>query len=577
MPRPAPAVAPARHAAGPVATCRRPRQGAASGRLPEAGGRTPKARGNPLHGITRLAMVPPMSMTSKAFLRTTIALLVVGFLTVFGIVAVTVYLSDDTEQGLNELALALRLRHDAFAIATDVKDAETGQRGFLLTQDERYLQPYDRAVERLGVEVDRMQASVAGLPDYAAAAARLHTLIADKLVELDRTIELTREGRLDEALRMVRTDRGQELMDEIRNLSDGMVADTEGLVAMRTAGARLQRPHAVLAQSRRRPDHAARRRQHGVDGLALHPPAGARAARADRAQRVAGGSRPPACRRAGPRQRGDPALRLHSHPRSAGSPLVNIMGFTSELESSLAWRCSRRSRRPATATDPRGTIRARANSSSPPRDRPARSDRLHPLLDAASMDGLINAILKLSRDGRRTDDGRSDVDIEAAAEDRGGHSVQSPGRRGRWRGDASISPVKSGPSPTRLSLEQTLGNLDRQRRQVPGPPHAPLAIVMRVRSSEMIGNRRAEFEVEDNGRGIAPAGPRAGVRIVPPFRFAGPEPGEGIGLVARARRWCAALGGDDDAWIRRLERAPRFKVSLPREFAGKFLGSQAET
>ena len=79
----------------------------------------------------------------------------------------------------------------------------------------------------------------------------------------------------------------------------------------------IQRPLAVLAQPRRRPRDAAGRRRHGPDGLALHPAAGAGPARADRPQRVARGSRPPAGRRVGTGQRGDPALRLHRQPRSA--------------------------------------------------------------------------------------------------------------------------------------------------------------------------------------------------------------------------------------------------------------------
>ncbi len=91
---------------------------------------------------------------------------------------------------------------------SDLQDAETGQRGYLLTSDPKYLQPYEAALAR--VQLDKRALANSGLGEDA----RRH--IASKLAELAQTVALVRAGDVQQALAIVRTDRGKAEMDAIR-------------------------------------------------------------------------------------------------------------------------------------------------------------------------------------------------------------------------------------------------------------------------------------------------------------------------------------------------------------------------
>ncbi len=103
-----------------------------------------------------------------------------------------------------------------------IKDAETGQRGFLLTGEAAYLDPYRRAVADLPATLEALNAVVLSHSDQASRLARLRPLVAEKVDELAETIDLAQKGHTDEALAVVRTDRGKVLMDRIRELCGEM-------------------------------------------------------------------------------------------------------------------------------------------------------------------------------------------------------------------------------------------------------------------------------------------------------------------------------------------------------------------
>jgi len=96
------------------------------------------------------------------------------------------------------------------------QDAETGQRGYLLTGDEAYLEPYHGAVVSLQAEFPRLQQLMSDKPRQLERLEVLQRLSANKLGELRQTIDLRRAGQIDQALQIVRTDRGKHAMDEIR-------------------------------------------------------------------------------------------------------------------------------------------------------------------------------------------------------------------------------------------------------------------------------------------------------------------------------------------------------------------------
>ncbi|HEX2791881.1 MAG TPA: CHASE3 domain-containing protein [Steroidobacteraceae bacterium] len=108
-------------------------------------------------------------------------------------------------------------------LLTELSDAEAGQRGFLLTNDDRYLQPYQAARDRVEPTLnqitdlfrdnDRLLVSV----DQRDAVRHLRVLVGAKLGELAASLALHSSQGPEQALALVRTDLGSRTMGEIRD------------------------------------------------------------------------------------------------------------------------------------------------------------------------------------------------------------------------------------------------------------------------------------------------------------------------------------------------------------------------
>ena len=116
-----------------------------------------------------------------------------------------------------------------------VTDAETGQRGYLLTSRAAYLAPYTSARTRVAGALRALRDSTA---DNAAQQRRLVTVaatIAAKQKELARTIALVDAGRHDAAIALVGTDRGAQFMSDLRRELDDVRGEERRLLSVRTA------------------------------------------------------------------------------------------------------------------------------------------------------------------------------------------------------------------------------------------------------------------------------------------------------------------------------------------------------
>jgi CheY-like chemotaxis protein/CHASE3 domain sensor protein/putative methionine-R-sulfoxide reductase with GAF domain len=102
------------------------------------------------------------------------------------------------------------------------KDAETGQRGFVITGNERYLAPHTEAVDRIPAEIDELERLVRDNPDQRDHLPTLRGALLSKLHELDDTIALRRKQGFEAAQKEVMTDRGKAAMDTIRAEIDAM-------------------------------------------------------------------------------------------------------------------------------------------------------------------------------------------------------------------------------------------------------------------------------------------------------------------------------------------------------------------
>jgi signal transduction histidine kinase/CheY-like chemotaxis protein len=104
-----------------------------------------------------------------------------------------------------------------------LQDAETGQRGYLLTEDENYLQPYRGAATGFAEEMNAIEKLIVR-PDRLPELRSIRDLAAAKFSEMDTTIARFRANDKIGALDIVKTDRGKLVMDEVRTSLGRMVA-----------------------------------------------------------------------------------------------------------------------------------------------------------------------------------------------------------------------------------------------------------------------------------------------------------------------------------------------------------------
>ncbi|HEY2392775.1 MAG TPA: CHASE3 domain-containing protein [Candidatus Angelobacter sp.] len=114
-----------------------------------------------------------------------------------------------------------------------VTDAETGQRGFLYTGEERYLEPYNNASVEVDAHMDKLAALVVDNPQQSARIPALRVLSKKKLGEIAHTIELYRAGKKDETRAFVLSDVGRIDMEKFRALAADMGRDESALEAKR--------------------------------------------------------------------------------------------------------------------------------------------------------------------------------------------------------------------------------------------------------------------------------------------------------------------------------------------------------
>lgn len=139
---------------------------------------------------------------------------------------------------LQENRERVRLTNDLlFALESTesvVKDAETGQRGFIITGEESYLEPYDVAIKQIPNELSQLEELTEGDLDQQPKVPRLRELINEQLMELDVAISIRRQGGLEAGKAVVDTDVGQRTMDQIRDHIADMRRIAEATLATRS-------------------------------------------------------------------------------------------------------------------------------------------------------------------------------------------------------------------------------------------------------------------------------------------------------------------------------------------------------
>ncbi|AOG09637.1 sensor histidine kinase [Agrobacterium sp. RAC06] len=490
-----------------------------------------------------------MSATQTGFVRSTLLFLLIGTAILIGIIVATFGLVERTQATFEYILQERNIRRMAADLMQKLTDAETGQRGFVITQDELFLEPYESAVGAIREEVDRLATAVADRPVKAAQMDRLRDRIRGKLAEMGQAINLMRSGEQAQAVELIQSDVGRELMDDIRSMLDQFkeLSDANvdrGTEAQISATQQLQwitvgggiaiiavMGGAILVVAQHVRALAASRREVEVLNEGLE------ARVAERTEDLMQAN-----------QEIQRFAYIVTHDLRA--PLVNIMGFTAELDASLK------------------SLQAYVlNDGKPVSEEEIREARLAASEDlpeaigfirssTKKMDGLINAILKISRDGRRQLKPEI-VELQPLLE-----TITNSVYHQISESDGSIDiDIKATRLNTdRLSVEQILGNLFDNAIKYKHPQR-PLTLAVRTAPE---GRHMVRIEVEDNGRGVAEQDHE---RIFELFRRAGQQDqsGEGIGL-AHVRSLARNLGGEITVQSR-LGEGSTFVLRLPSDLS----------
>lgn len=103
-------------------------------------------------------------------------------------------------------------------LLSQIKDAETGQRGYLITGQEPYLEPYYAAIEVVDQQVNDLRRLTTANPNQQRRLDTLEPLIAQRLAMSKQIVDVRKKEGLETAKQLVLTGRGRYLMDNIRQV-----------------------------------------------------------------------------------------------------------------------------------------------------------------------------------------------------------------------------------------------------------------------------------------------------------------------------------------------------------------------
>lgn len=470
-----------------------------------------------------------MFLKSRRFVGYNLVFLGFGVFALLIMVVTSVLYSNRTQTYAADALTAARLDALILKYQSDLVDAETSLRGYQLVRRDEYLAPYRDALAEIPADTSAIRDNIARFSRQEIDPKLIDDLLRlgeTKLALVRKNLDDLRVGDPDTASMMADSDRGKAAMDAVRakvdevqqaakdvrrrqagNMREAastlttLIALGVGMIVTLTVAAalfilrhmrELDQAREALVEINMNLEERVRSRTEGV--LRAN----------DELQRYA---------------------YIVSHDLRA--PLVNIMGFVSELETSIS------------------ILKQHVENSGVDRDDPA----LAAVFEATDvdipealgfirssmnrMDNLISEILKLSRAGRRI--------LEPSAI-KTAELVQTCIDAIRQRfDDAGATVTVQGALPNivtdRAAMEQIFSNLlDNAAKYLSSGRPGRIEVRGKTRGGYAV------FEIEDNGRGVAPADHE---RIFDLFRRAGVQdrPGDGIGL-AHTRAQARRLGGD---------------------------------
>jgi signal transduction histidine kinase len=484
-----------------------------------------------------------------------ILLLAAGFLVLVAISASSVIFVDKARKDSGLVVHTVEVENQINALLLEIRRAESAARGYLLTLGPEHLRDHEAAVASVIPDVDKLAQLTVDNPIQAEHVKELRTAVEARLDQFAREMNFIRQNQPTDAVALVREEAEGNSGGAIRDEALAMRAEEERLFTARNIAAdRSQRIASgvtiagsvlVIALA-------------GISIFLVRRSARARdAAESQLRDNNTNLEATVDDRTADLREANNEIQRfayIVSH--DLRSPLVNIMGFTSELEelrTDIFRRIAALGRAAASALP----APVAAGETEPPlagEDKQLSQDFSEALgfikSSIAKMDRLISAILNLTREGRREFEPVR-IDTRELIE---GIVATVAHQAAEAEAQIRIEPLPDIVSD-RLALEQIFSNLiDNALKYL--KPGVPGDVTVQGRTK--LGF--AIFEIADNGRGIDPKDHQ---RIFDLFRRAGiqDKPGQGIGL-AHVRALVRRLGGTMSVQSE-LNSGSTFTITLP--------------
>jgi len=173
---------------------------------------------------------------SKASIFSRATGLVLGFATLALAVAVAANMELSRRQNSELIRHTLRIQNGLHQLFAYVEGSESSERGYLISNDETYLGPYEDARHNLKANIDEVLRLVADNPEHSKHTANLVPLINERMALIGSVIEEIHSGKTAEAANIVKTGRGRVLMDQIRaDISDMISIEHRELEKRETA------------------------------------------------------------------------------------------------------------------------------------------------------------------------------------------------------------------------------------------------------------------------------------------------------------------------------------------------------
>ena len=165
----------------------------------------------------------------------------IGFGAVLAVVGIATTVTEISKANLKETQELVSHTYEVQSmlrlLEKDLVDAETGQRGFLVTNASNYLEPYESGQKNFQDHIAKLKSLVNDNPTQVTRAEAIQKTAQQKFTELEETINLKKAGKDKEALTLVLSNKGKQIMDDMRAKLATMDQEEQRLLAERTKAA----------------------------------------------------------------------------------------------------------------------------------------------------------------------------------------------------------------------------------------------------------------------------------------------------------------------------------------------------